>query len=151
MRNLKGRDNLYDLDVDGKMIWKSRGGRVWTGVIWFGIRDEWISLVNTIIKFRFYIFLNWLSDRQLLKKDSASWNEFSRTLNWTVAAICSYLLIRVLYTRPPLWSSGESSWLQIQRSRVGFRALPDFLRSSGSGTGSTQPREDNWGATWMEK
>jgi hypothetical protein len=23
-----------------------------------------------------------------------------------------------------------------------------FLRSSGSGTGSTQPREDNWGATW---
>jgi hypothetical protein len=24
-------------------------------------------------------------------------------------------------------------------------------RSSGSGTGSTQPREDNWGATWMKK
>jgi hypothetical protein len=34
---------------------------------------------------------------------------------------------------PPLWSSGQSSWLQIQR--LGF----DFLRSSGSGTGSTQP------------
>jgi hypothetical protein len=29
--------------------------------------------------------------------------------------------------------------------------LPDYLRSSGSGTRSTQPREDNWGATWMEK
>jgi hypothetical protein len=29
--------------------------------------------------------------------------------------------------------------------------LPDFLRSSGSGTGSTQPREDNGGATWMKK
>jgi hypothetical protein len=26
-----------------------------------------------------------------------------------------------------------------------------FLRSRGSGTGSTQPREDNWGATWMKK
>jgi hypothetical protein len=30
--------------------------------------------------------------------------------------------------------------------RVRFPALPDFLRSSGFGTGSTQPRECNWGA-----
>jgi hypothetical protein len=29
------------------------------------------------------------------------------------------------------------------RFRVRFLAPPDFLRSSGSGTGSTQPREDN--------
>jgi hypothetical protein len=28
--------------------------------------------------------------------------------------------------RPPLWSSGQSSWLQIQRSLVRFPALPDF-------------------------
>jgi hypothetical protein len=27
--------------------------------------------------------------------------------------------------------------------RVRFPALPDFLRSNGSGTGSTQPREYN--------
>jgi hypothetical protein len=45
--------------------------------------------------------------------------------------------------RPPLWSSDQSFWLQIQRSRVRFPALPDFLRSSGSGTGSTRHREDN--------
>ena len=45
--------------------------------------------------------------------------------------------------RPPLWSSGQSFWLQLQRSRVRFPALPDFLSSSGSGTGSTQPREVN--------
>jgi hypothetical protein len=57
----------------------------------------------------------------------------------------------VRFRRPPLWSSGQSSWLQILRSRLRFPALPDFLRSSGSGTGSTQPREDNWGATWMQK
>jgi hypothetical protein len=48
---------------------------------------------------------------------------------------------------PPLWCSGQSLCLQIQRSRVQFQALPDFLRSRGSGTGSTQPREDNCGAT----
>jgi hypothetical protein len=52
--------------------------------------------------------------------------------------------------RPPLWSSGQSSWLQIQRSRVRFPALPDFLRSSGPGTRSTQPCEYNWGATWKK-
>ena len=44
---------------------------------------------------------------------------------------------------PPLWSSGQSFWLQIQRSRVRSPALPDFLSSSGSGTESTQPREVN--------
>jgi hypothetical protein len=47
------------------------------------------------------------------------------------------------HNRQPLWSSGQSSWLQIQRTRV----RPDFLRSSGSGTGSSQPCEDNRGAT----
>jgi hypothetical protein len=44
---------------------------------------------------------------------------------------------------PPLWSSGQSSWLQFQRSRVRFLELQDFLTSSGSGTGSTQPCEYN--------
>jgi hypothetical protein len=39
----------------------------------------------------------------------------------------------------PLWSSGQRSWLLTQRSRVRFPLLPDFLSSSGSGTGSTRP------------
>jgi hypothetical protein len=46
-------------------------------------------------------------------------------------------------SRPPLWSRGQSSWLQIQRSRVLFPVLPDFLRSSRFGTGSIQSREYN--------
>jgi hypothetical protein len=48
-------------------------------------------------------------------------------------------------SRPPLWSSGQSSWLQIRRS--GFDSRHYQKKSSGSGTGSTQPCEYNWGAT----
>ena len=56
---------------------------------------------------------------------------------------CEFLNIYKTYKRPPLWSSGQSFWLQIQRSRVRFPALPDFLNGNGSGTGYTQPREVN--------
>jgi hypothetical protein len=37
---------------------------------------------------------------------------------------------------PPLWSSGQTSRVQNQRSRVRFPTLPDFLSSSGSRTGA---------------
>jgi hypothetical protein len=53
------------------------------------------------------------------------------------------LSLNINKPRPPLWSSGQSFWLQIQRSLVRFPALPFFLRSRGSGTGSTQPRDYN--------
>ena len=55
----------------------------------------------------------------------------------------SIIVCFVSFLGPPLWSSGQSFWLQIQRSRVRSPALPDFLSSSGSGTGFTQPREVN--------
>jgi hypothetical protein len=35
--------------------------------------------------------------------------------------------------------------------RVRLPAPPDFLRSSGFGTGPTQPRDYNWDATWKNK
>jgi hypothetical protein len=44
--------------------------------------------------------------------------------------------------RPPLWSSGQSSWLQIWRPGFTSRHYQN-KKSSGSGTGSTQPREYN--------
>jgi hypothetical protein len=84
MGNLKGRDNLYDLDVDGKMIKVEMKETGWEGLDWRHLirdSDQWVSFVNTIIEFRFYKFLIWLSETQLLKKDSASWNEFCHTLN----------------------------------------------------------------------
>ena len=52
----------------------------------------------------------------------------------------SCLYIYIYIKRPPLWSSGQGFWLQMQRSRVRFPVLPDFLSGSGSGTGCTQPR-----------
>jgi hypothetical protein len=46
------------------------------------------------------------------------------------------------------WSEFQATNPEV---RVRFPALSDFLRSSGSGTGSTQPREYNSGATWKKK
>jgi hypothetical protein len=49
-----------------------------------------------------------------------------------------------IYSRPPMWSSGKSSWLQIERFRVRFPTLPDFLGSSGwVWNGTIQPRDNN--------
>jgi hypothetical protein len=47
-----------------------------------------------------------------------------------------------------IWSSGQSSWLQIRRLGFDSRHYQNEKKSSGSGTGSTQPRVYNWGATW---
>jgi hypothetical protein len=85
------------------------------------------------------------------------------------------------WTRPPLWSSGQSSWLHNgdvlwflwgtnwidmlcrRKDRLcglvvrvldyrcrgpGFDSRALQKKSSGSRTGSIQPREYNWGATW---
>jgi hypothetical protein len=65
-----------------------------------------------------------------------------------------FIILPYMASWLPLWSSGlvsgQSSWLQIQMSQVWFLVLPDFLKSSGSGTGPTEPREHNWRATWMK-
>jgi hypothetical protein len=51
--------------------------------------------------------------------------------------------------RQPLWSSGQSSWLQIRRP--GFDSRDYQKESSGSGTGSNQPREYKLRSYLIEK
>jgi hypothetical protein len=70
-----------------------------------------------------------------------SWKSLSCAVDSTEDIFTAPLCLPV--HTPPLWSSGQSSWLQIQRSRLRFRALPDFLRNSRSVTGSTQHLENN--------
>jgi hypothetical protein len=50
-----------------------------------------------------------------------------------------WTLLTILFRHgPPLCSSGQSSWLQIEGSGFLFPALPVFLRNTGSGTGFNQ-------------
>jgi hypothetical protein len=46
----------------------------------------------------------------------------------SIISIASTSSLNIITCICSLWSSGQSSWLQIQRSRVRFPALPDFLR-----------------------
>jgi hypothetical protein len=94
------------------------------------------------------------------RRTICSWNKTSDTKStprlWTVAHVPAAVLVLTLpdpvitgksnekgkvavISGLPLWSSCQTSWLISQSSRVRFPALPDFLSSSGSGTGSTQP------------
>jgi hypothetical protein len=47
---------------------------------------------------------------------------------------------------PPLWSSGQGSWVQMQRFGVNSRRYQIFWEIVDLEMGSTQSRENNWGA-----
>jgi hypothetical protein len=69
---------------------------------------------------------------------SAPWHNERPASSEIISRI--YPVLHVTLNKPSLWSSGQSSWLQNLRSRVRFPAPLDFLSSSGSGMGPTQPR-----------
>jgi hypothetical protein len=86
-------------------------------------------------------------------------NKFLQVSN-TVAGVPRAYSTGILYNRRILWNGDrmlrqefmkfKSSWLRIRRSRVRFLGTTRRKKSIGSGTGSTQPREYNWGATWKK-
>jgi hypothetical protein len=76
----------------------------------------------------------------------------ARAHSWTGA--CK-ILIRIINTarplqfRPPLWSSGKSSWLQIQMPGPDS-LLYQFFWVVGLDRGTAQTDEYNWRATWKK-
>jgi hypothetical protein len=83
---------------------------------------------------------------QVLDMSTLLWRETNRLHYCSVKCVNWIPCFRPLVW-PPLWSSGQSSWLQIRRPGFDSRHYQE-KKSSGSGTGFTQPREYNWGATW---
>jgi hypothetical protein len=131
----------------GREIMSRKGKQPWGNVVWcqrFHLEDWMRSITSTV----------WDEYRiSRTFKAGAAINKPSRTIG-RITIACSgtmSMLHIILYGYgiwPSLWPSGQSPGY---RSRgPGFDSLPYILRSSGSGTGYTQPHEDNWGATWKE-
>ena len=103
------------------------------------------QLINTSIPYRPFSVRNHIKENGLLNICTLHYktHKYCHKICGLSTKISTHYRIPICFQRPPLWSTGQSFWLQIQRSRVRFPALPDFMSSSGSGTGSTQPREVN--------
>jgi hypothetical protein len=127
------------LRMNRLVFWNST---FWTKSRYQGLQH--VSILNSRLKL---VPLNILGVSTVPEEPNMGWN------SWKGAGVQESLETRKgnrwILWRPPLLSSGHSS--QTQRFRARFLALPHFLRSSGSETGSIHAREYNWGATWKKK
>jgi hypothetical protein len=106
-------------------MWSSRQSS------WLQNGDVWCFLWGTN-----WIYICYVEESRppLWSSGQSSWLQNGDVLCFMWGTSWIYICY-VEESRPHLRSSGQSSWLPIQMSRVLFPALPDFLRSSGSGTG----------------
>ena len=66
-------------------------------------------------------------DGLLFLQFNATMFEIRSAVNYVIIIHVRTILVMITNVWPPLWSSGQSLWLQIQRSRVRFPALPDLV------------------------
>jgi hypothetical protein len=139
---------LFCYDNNAEIICNGKSGICWRVIMW---EEPGTCKVRSIIVYTFH---------QILGKSH------TRGCKWSVWNACKTLVgepegttwqldgrvvIKTDFSQvvwvdgPPLWSSSQEFLATDREVRVRFPALPDFfLRSSGSGTRSNQPREDNW-------
>jgi hypothetical protein len=107
-----------------------------TGVLSLASRAELLS--SNTATFVWYDSLS--STFKALKKSVESRSVFLRNIDF-INALCLLDRLCGIVIRVPGYRPGGP--------RFDSRALQE-KKSSGSGTGSTQPREYNWGATWKK-
>jgi hypothetical protein len=72
-------------------------------------------------------FSNFYISFHFLNRISCIWIRYIKSYHFK-----SFILNQIVTcVWPPLWFSGQSSWLKIQKSRVRFPTLPDYLWNSG--------------------
>jgi hypothetical protein len=92
------------------------------------------------------------SDNFLLNFQGQSWRRnFYHGCRFLYATLSHiYINTRTISTKTALSGLVVRVPGHISRGPGRFLPLPDFLRSSGSGTASTRPREYNWGTAWRK-
>jgi hypothetical protein len=134
---------IEDHSKNGKRIESLRSNRCWVSLSnFFKTLGQSLSLFQTLGQYLNF-FRSWGCLLKLTKITS------SHALRNSLLLLL--LLLLLLYkSGPPLWSSGLSSWLQIRRPGFDSRHYQK-KKSSGSGTGSTQPREYKLRSYLIEK